>query len=145
MTKAVSVLVVLVAVIVLTTFAVTYKRWEGQAPDVAFNRDFKALGMAPSLGLTVQDTGTGLRQVTIRLKQKDHDVLLADESFPRSVAQKQRTYEVGKLIAAKYKIEEGPASLDVTASDFALRRFLRGNRTEVVRDFEFDIKPPQLE
>jgi len=129
----------------LVSLAMTYKRWERQAPEVAFDRDFKVLGLAPSLALTVQDAGTGLRQVTIRLKREGQDVLLADESFPRSDAPKTKTYEVGKLIAEKYKIQVGPASLAITASDFSLRNFLKGNLTEVAMGFVFQTKPPQLE
>jgi len=140
-----TVLVALVLVILLAALVVTYKRWEGHAPEAAFDRDFKALGRAPSVGLTVQDSGTGLRHVTILLKTKDQSLVLADDSFDRPGAEKSKTYDVGKLIAEKYAIRDGPATLDISVSDYALRNFLRGNRTLLSKDFEFDIKPPQLE
>src|SRR5436309_1196926 len=94
----VTVLMVLVWVILLASFAVTYKRWEGRAPEVAFNRDFKTLGRSPSLGWTVQDSGTGLKHVTILLKTKDQALVLADESFERQRAEKSKTYDIAKLI-----------------------------------------------
>src|SRR5438552_6804278 len=140
-----TVLVALVLVILLAALVVTYKRWEGHAPEAAFDRDFKAMGRTPSLGLTVQDSGTGLRHVTILLKTKDQELVLADESFDRPGAEKSKTYDVGKLIAGKYAIRDGPATLDVSVSDYAFRNFLRGNRTLLSKNFEFDIKPPQLE
>ena len=74
----------LLMVILAVTMVLTYKRWEGQPPQVAFDRDFKALGRNPAFNVTVQDAGTGLKHVSIRLKQKDQDIVLADEELDRS-------------------------------------------------------------
>jgi len=134
-----------IILVFLATFALTFKRWEGQAPRLSFDREFSSMGSSPALNLKVEDPETGLRYVTIRLKQKDQEVVLADESFDRAGSQKSRTYDVGKLIAEKYMIQAGPASLTVTADDYALRHFLTGNRTEVTKDFVFRIQPPRLE
>lgn len=129
----------------LASFVAGCSRMESQAPTVEFNRDFKALGSAPALSVAVEDSGTGLRHVTIRLKQKDEDVVLADESFDKAGDAKNKTWDVGKLIAGKYKIQDGPARLTVTASDYAFRNFLKGNQTEITKDFQFSVTPPQLE
>lgn len=139
------VLVVLIVVILLAFFGATYKRWEGSGPEVAFDRDFKALGRDAGLKLTVHDSGTGLKHVTIRLKQKDQEVVLADESFDQSGSDVPKTWDVGKLITQKSKVQEGPASLSVNASDHAFRHFFRGNRNDITKDFQFDLNPPQLE
>ena len=136
------VIVGLLVLILAVTVGSTYKRWEGEAPEIAFSREFKALGRTPSIGLTVQDAGTGLKHLTIRLKQKDQEVVLADEPLNKD---KAKTYDVGKLIVDKYKIQEGPASLNVSVSDYALRNFLNGNKTDVTKDFVFHINPPKLE
>ena len=134
-----------IVLMLLITFVLTFNRWEGQAPRVMFDRDFNSLGRSPSLHLTVEDPETGLRHVTIRLKQKDQDVVLADDSFDRSSAGKSKTYDVGKLIAEKFKVEAGPATLNVAANDYAVRNFLKGNRTDVAKDFAFHVQPPRLE
>jgi len=136
------VLIILVVVAAAAAFARSYKRWEGQSPEVMFDRDFKALGRAPVLSLTIQDPGTGLRHVNIRLKQKDQDVVLADEELNRDAS---KTYDVGKLITDKYKIQDGPASINVSVSDYAFRNMFKGNRTEVTKDFAFYVSPPRLE
>jgi murein DD-endopeptidase MepM/ murein hydrolase activator NlpD len=120
-------------------------RTESQPPGVAFDREFKALGKTPSLNLTVTDSGTGLRQVTIRVKQQDQEVVLSDESFEKSTAPKSKTYDVGKLIAEKHKMQDGPASLIVVTTDHSVRSFLKGNQTELKKDFQFSLTPPQLE
>src|SRR5947207_15990216 len=118
---------------------------ESQPPIESFNGDHKTLGRLPSLSMIVEDSGSGLRHVAIHLKQKDQDVVLVDESFDKAGAAKSKTYDVGKLIVDKYKIQDGPASLTVSASDYALRNFLKGNPTEITKDFRFDVTPPQLE
>src|SRR5439155_25085166 len=126
----------------LAFFGFTHRRWEGAAPTVAFDHDFKALGRNAPLKLTVQDAGTGLKHVTIRLKQKDKETVLADDSLDSSPS---RIYDVGQLIGEKSKVEEGAAELNITAVDGSLRNFLRGNRSELTKDFQFDLKPPQIE
>ena len=105
-----AVLIVLIVAVLIATFARTYARWESQPPEVAFSRDFKALGRTPVLAVTVRDPGTGLKHVTIRIRQKDHDVALADEALNRDA---EKTYDIGKLIVEKYKIQEGPASFQM--------------------------------
>ena len=133
---------ILILAVVIAFFGFTHKRWEGSAPTVAFDHDFKALGRNASLKLTVQDAGTGLKHVTIRFKQKDKEAVLVDDSLDSSPSQ---TYDLTQLMSQKSRIEEGPAELSITAVDHSLRNFLRGNRSDVTRNFKFDLNPPQLE
>jgi murein DD-endopeptidase MepM/ murein hydrolase activator NlpD len=141
-----------VALLLLLFVAASFSRWEGQAPSVRFNREFKSLGRKPALSLQVEDAGNGLNRVTVSLKQKDQLVPLVDESYPgpslafwRTGQQKATTIDLGRLIAEKYKVQDGSASFTVTASDHSRRGFFGGNRTEQQRDFVFDIYPPRLE
>lgn len=143
----------LVALILLVGFAASFRRWEGQAPSVRFDREFKSLGRTPGLSLQVEDAGNGLNKVTVLLKQKDQRVSLVDESYPgpslftfwRTGQQKATTIDLGRLIAEKYKVQDGPASLAITASDHSWRGFFGGNKSQQQRDFVFDIYPPRLE
>jgi murein DD-endopeptidase MepM/ murein hydrolase activator NlpD len=147
------VLLILFLLILIVGFTVSFRRWEGQPPTVSFDRDFKSLGRRPALSLQVQDAGTGLSKVVVSLKQKDQVVPLVEESFPgpslstfwRTGQQKTSTMDVGKLMAEKYKVQDGPASLLITASDHSWRGFFGGNHTQQQRDFVFDIYPPRLE
>src|SRR5687768_9638638 len=138
-----AVLLFLVAAFLIVFIGMTWKRWEWQAPQVSFDRDFKTLSRSPALNVKVEDAGNELKHVTIRLKQKDQEVVLADESF--AAAEKTKSYDIGKLVAEKFKIQEGPATIVVHATDNALGNLLRGNTGEVTREFAFDIAPPRLE
>ncbi|HEY2383125.1 MAG TPA: M23 family metallopeptidase [Terriglobia bacterium] len=140
--KVLVILGLFVVVLGVIAVGVTHARWEGTPPEIMFNRDFKILGRAPALSLKVEDAGTGLKHVAIHLRQKDKDVVLADDSLHQ---EKTTTYDVGKLIADKYKAEDGPASLSVTATDNSLRHFFNGNRTDASKDFTFDTKPPTVQ
>jgi murein DD-endopeptidase MepM/ murein hydrolase activator NlpD len=140
--KAIVVLVVFAVVLSVVALGVTHARWEGIPPLITFNHDFKALGRSPAVTVKVDDEGTGLKHVAIHLKQKDQDVVLADDSINKD---KTRTYDVGKLIVDKYKIEDGPATLTISATDSSLRNLFRGNHTETSKDFTFNTKPPEVE
>jgi murein DD-endopeptidase MepM/ murein hydrolase activator NlpD len=129
-------------VIAVAASAMTYKKWEGQPPEVSFDREFKALGRKPALAVTIQDAGTGLRHAAIQLRQNDQNVTLVDEDLS---GDKSKTYDLGNLILKKYKIQQGPAALSVSVNDSAYRGFLKGNRTEITKDFSFYINPPRLE
>jgi murein DD-endopeptidase MepM/ murein hydrolase activator NlpD len=129
---------------VIAGVGMTHQRWEGQAPQITFDRDFKALGRNPTLGLTVNDSGSGLKHVTVRLRQNNEEIILADDSFGRG-KDKSRTYDVGKLITEKYKIQEGPAILTVAALDYAFRNFGHGNQTDLTKEFTVHLYPPRLE
>ncbi len=136
-------LVLLLLAAVLAAFALTYKRWEGGTPAITMDRDFKALGREPSLNLTIRDDGAGLKHVVIRLRQKDEEVVLADDFFRN--AERERVYELGSLITGKAHFEDGPATLSVVALDHSLRSFFRGNESELTKEFAFDFSPPRLE
>jgi hypothetical protein len=146
-------LLILIIILFIGAIVVSWKRWEGQSPEVRFNRDFKSLGRKPDLSLTVVDPGSGLKSLSVALKQKDQTVILVDEKYPGPPKwsiwevgdQQSKNFDLGKLIAEKYKIQDGPASLVVSATDYSYRNFLRGNHNDISRDFAFDIYPPRLE
>jgi murein DD-endopeptidase MepM/ murein hydrolase activator NlpD len=133
------VLVGLILVIVAASVGLTWNRWEGQPPEIAFDRDFASLGREPALTLTVQDQGTGLKQVVVRL----NDVVLVEESLDGS--EKSKTYDIGRLAIEKKALKEGAATIVASASDQSLRNFLGGNTTELRKDFTYDTIPPRLE
>jgi murein DD-endopeptidase MepM/ murein hydrolase activator NlpD len=140
--KAVAILVVFILVLSITAVAVTRARWDAMPPQITFNRDFKALGRTPALTVKVEDPASGLKHVSIHLKQKDQDTVLADDSLNK---EKSKSYDVGKLIVEKYKIEDGPATLSITATDNSMRNLFRGNHGEIAKDFTFNTKPPTLQ
>jgi len=150
---AVLVLLILVSLVLIGGVVVSFQRWEGQPPTMRFDREFKSLGRKPPLSVQIEDAGNGLNHTSVSLKQKDQLVSLFEESYPgpsllafwRVGEKKAVTIEVGKLMSEKYKVQDGPATLLVTASDHSWRGFFGGNQAQLQRDFVFDIYPPRLE
>lgn len=147
------VLLILVISLFVAGIFLTWKRWERQAPIVRFTEEFKALNRNPAVSIIVQDPGSGLKHVQVTLKQKDQSVPLIDErydgptltQFRKKGETQPKTFDLGQLIAIKHKIQEGPATLEISAVDHSFGHFFRGNRTDLERKFVFDIYPPRLE
>jgi murein DD-endopeptidase MepM/ murein hydrolase activator NlpD len=136
------VLVIIAIIAAIVLIGLNFSRWEAGPPQVTFDREFNSLGKNPILNLSVADEGSGLNHVTVRVKQKDAEVVLVDDGLNNEPS---KSYDLGKLIAGNSKIAEGPATLTVTAADHALLRFFSPNRTEVTREFKLDVTPPMVE
>ena len=136
------VLVIIVLGIAIGVIGLNFKRWELRAPEVTFDREFSSLGKNPALNMSVADSGSGLNHITVRVKQKENEVVLVDEGLDNEPS---KSYDLGKLLTENAKIIEGAATLTVTATDYGLLRFFQGNRAEVTREFKLDVTPPTLE
>ena len=151
--KLLPILLIIVVILILAAAIMSWRRWEGGDPVVRLNREFKALGRKPALSLFVQDSRTGLKNVSVTLKQSNQVVSLIEEKYPGPTMmnfwetgdRQEKNFDLGKLIMEKWKVQEGPATLEISAVDHSLRNFFRGNRTNLKRDFVFDLHPPRLE
>jgi murein DD-endopeptidase MepM/ murein hydrolase activator NlpD len=140
--SGIGVLAIILIVIIVGLVAWTFKRWEGQAPQITMDRELKAVGKNPELNVSVADMGSGLDHVTVRLKQKDSEIILVDEALKQAPS---KTYDLGKMLAAQPKLEAGPTTLTIQAVDHALLRFFRGNTASLDKTFTVDVTPPTLE
>ena len=140
--SGIGVLAIILIVIIVGLVAWTFKRWEGQAPQITMDRELKAVGKNPELNVSVADMGSGLDHVTVRLKQKDSEIILVDEALKQAPS---KTYDLGKMLAAQPKLEAGPTTLTIEAVDHALLRFFRGNTASLNKTFTVDVTPPTLE
>jgi peptidase M23-like protein len=150
---ALAVLAALFVVFIIAFFGFSFRRWEGKAPVVGFSRDFKTLGRKPALSLDVTDSGAGLKSISVTLQQKGQTINLVDEHYPGPQSYElwkigDRTpkhFDLGKLLSEKYRVQDGPATLEVSTSDYSYRHFFRGNRAIIRRDFAFDLYPPRVD
>jgi murein DD-endopeptidase MepM/ murein hydrolase activator NlpD len=147
------ILIVLVLLAFITLIILSWPRWEGKPPIVKLDKDFKALGRKPQISVSVQDAGSGLKKLSITLSQKGQNVALVDEQYPGPSFEKfwkrgdrqPKNFQLGDLISQKYKIQDGAATLQISAVDYSLRNFFHGNTVEVQKNFVFDLYPPKLE
>jgi murein DD-endopeptidase MepM/ murein hydrolase activator NlpD len=113
---------------------------EGEPPEVSFDREFEILGRAPTLELTVSDTGSGVARIRVLLTQDGEEAVLVDETFEEP-SEAPVSYDIGRMMADDFMPQEGAAILTVMTSDGSLR----GNESETTRAFQFDLYPPQLQ
>lgn len=147
------ILLVFVLLLLIAGIVVTWPRWEGKPPVVQLDKDLTALGRNPEVSIAVQDAGSGLKKFSVTLKQKNQAVSLIDEQYPGPTLEKfwkagdrqAKSFQLGELISKKHKIQDGPATLEISAVDHSLRHFLSGNSTELQKNFVFDLYPPRLE
>ena len=67
------ILIVVVVLALTVAVVMSWPRWEGKPPVVLLKKDFKALGRNPQISITVQDSGSGLKQFSATLTQKNQD------------------------------------------------------------------------
>ena len=147
------ILLVLIFLAFIATIILSWARWEGKPPIVKLDKDFKALGRKPEISLTVQDPGSGLKKLSVTLTQKNQVVPLVEEQYAgpsftkfwKRGDRQTKTFQVGDLISQKYKIQDGPATLQISAVDYSFRHFFHGNSVELQKNFTFDLFPPRLE
>ena len=151
--RVLPIVLLLVVILLVAAIFISWKRWEGKDPVVRLNPELKTLGRNPAIALFVQDEGSGLKNLTVTLKQRDQVVTLIQEEYERPTLKQFRqvgdrtpkTFELGELIAIKHKIQEGPATLQISATDNSFGHFFRGNRADIEHNFTFDLYPPKLE
>jgi murein DD-endopeptidase MepM/ murein hydrolase activator NlpD len=137
------VVVLLVIVALLVTVA------EPLGPQVELVTPVTVVGAATPLRVVARDRGTGLATVEARLvsPQLAEPLVVAHEDYPRTSWYGSGVHEATLtpvLEAAKNHVPEGPATLEIWATDHSWMRLLR-RKPLVVQAITIDVTPPTLE
>jgi len=122
--------------------------FEGEKPNITANDISPYLGKMTSLSFTIGDKKSGLRSIQMALIQNGNEKVIFSKEFPR--AGKNGTGGTTEenisltIDAKKLKMKEGEATLKVTATDYSLRRLLKGNTSEFLHTVTVDTKPPKI-
>jgi len=87
--------------------------------------------------LALQDTGAGLKSLTVSAAQGDRVVPLLSKQYPPGVHQARESFKL-----AQSGLKEGPVRLQVAAVDRSPFHFGAGNTTLLSPNFDFQNKPP---
>jgi murein DD-endopeptidase MepM/ murein hydrolase activator NlpD len=122
---------------------------EPLGPKVELMTPVDVVGTATPLRVAASDRGTGLATLDIRVvsAQMPTPVVLAHEDYPKTSWYGSGVHAIELtpvLDAAKERIPEGPATLEVWATDHSWVRFLR-RRPLVEQPITVDVTPPTLE
>ena len=128
-------------------------RWGDDAPPrISLAQPFTQVGPTTPLSIRIEDEGTGLQEISVRLVQNLEQFTLAEEHFPSHGALSldsgtQHTYTLDIIPFGDDTIPKrrGPATLLISARDYSWRGFFEGNWTRLNQDFTVKFTPPKVE
>ncbi len=111
---------------------------EGGNPSAVADGDVSMIGKQKLLKVTFSDEGQGLRRTEIVITQDNRPRVLSAIDYPETGVRRK---EVSVAVdASVLKLNDGPASLILTAVDYSLWK----NRTVITRPVQIDFMPPQI-
>ena len=106
------------------------------------------IGVKKQLDIVVSDQKSGIRHVETAIRQAEKEKILHQETFTRkgyfgAVGPNQLVARVD-IDLAGLGFKDGPAELTISARDFSLWNFFRGNSVQRIYPVTFDSKPPKI-
>ncbi len=124
-------------------------RMEGAAPDLEIGLDSSFIGESRTVTLTIADPGSGVRKVQVSLEAGGREVELLQRTFPSAgffAGGKEKSVQVTATISPQaLGLADGDGTLRMTAWDFALRNWGKGNRGERQEAITIDTQPPAID
>ena len=111
--------------------------FEGGAPTIKLTPDIKAIGQGQTFTVTVSDQKSGLKSILVNLTQNGKTQVLASVSYPKKGPSSQ---DIPVKIDPLMKLADGPATLQITATDASFRK----NETTFVKPVYVDFMPTQI-
>ncbi len=141
------------AIIAFYLVMVGFYRWgDGTPPRITLVEPFAQAGPTTPLTLHIEDTGTGLQEITVRIVQNLESYTLAQEQFPAQATLSigggaHHTFDLGIIPFGDDTIPKrrGQAKLVIAARDYSWRGFFEGNWTQIEQDVTVKFTPPRVE
>ncbi|MCG8551641.1 MAG: M23 family peptidase, partial [Desulfobacterales bacterium] len=143
-------LIVFLAIVVPVGW-VLFCKYEGELPSADISLPSQYLKQSYEINITARDKGAGLKHVTVSLVQKDNEKILLDKSYPPSSIQSlfsdnitlSDTFAI-PVEMRKYGMSDGQAVIRIVVTDYAWRKWTKGNRFYEERPVIIDTVPPRL-
>ncbi|MCP4036782.1 MAG: M23 family metallopeptidase [bacterium] len=140
---------IILAVVAVAVAVLSIPRLESDPPRIA-GPETLALGAGGAeFELAVDDLGTGLRSIQMRIVSVGGGQVVFDETYPGDLlnggAQASARSTKIMLDPRALDLADGPATLIATARDWSWRDAFAGNRSEVSVTLNVDTKAPQLQ
>ncbi len=147
MKKSGLILVLLIIVLIPLGWFV-YIKFEGTNPELTLQPEVSYLGKETKLSLRLRDKNSGLRKVTVKLKQESKEAVALEKDFPLAGfisggKVKDETIDF-TIDPTALGIGNGKASLTVTVWDYSYREWFHGNKTVKTKDIVVDTLPPVI-
>ncbi len=143
-------LLILVALLVsIPAVWLAIVRMEGTAPDLKIGLDSSFIGESRTVAFVIEDAGSGVRKVRVGLEAGGREVELLQRTFPSAgffAGGKEKSVQVTASISPQaLGFADGAGTLRVTAWDYALRNWGKGNRADSEEAITIDTQPPAID
>jgi Peptidase family M23 len=124
------------------------KFFEGEKPQIEVENLRVAMGKKSNISLTVSDAKSGLRTITVTLRQGQVEKQVLTKEFPK-MKQNLPAGHVKESINVDFDIKalglkDGEATLTIEAVDYSMRRFMKGNLSQFVHNVIIDTQAPKI-
>jgi murein DD-endopeptidase MepM/ murein hydrolase activator NlpD len=111
---------------------------ELEKPTVEINQDISTIGRYKTINISFADTKSGLRDSSITITQDDKTQVISSINYIDSI-KKENTVTV-TFDPISMKLHDGPAALNITATDNSLWK----NQITLTRQVNIDMTPPNI-
>ena len=141
------------AIVAFYLVMMAFYRWgDGTPPRITLVKPFTQAGPTTPLILHVEDEGTGLHEVTVRLVQNLESYTLAQEQFPTQGplsigGDAHHVFDLNLVPFGDNVIPKrrGQVKLIIAARDYSWRGFFEGNWARIEQNVAVKFTPPRLE
>ena len=144
-------ILVIIVVLLISIPAVwlTIIRMEGTAPTLEINLESPFIGASRSIGVSVEDAGSGIRKIWMGLLVDGREVEVLQRTFPSAgffAGGKEKAVQVKTTISPKsLGLADGKGVIRAVVWDYSLRKWGKGNRAYLEKEIHIDTQPPAIE
>lgn len=124
-------------------------RYEGGKPEFRFTSFSERFGATSEFSVEVSDSKSGLRRVSVGLITNGKEKVLVEKEYASGglISSGSIKTEPFKIVIQPRTLDipDGPAVLQLKASDYSWRRWWHGNQTILEKNIVFDTRPPGIE
>jgi len=149
--KKIFLLVICVVILVPLIWVMTY-RFEGTPPGITADLPSLYLKDGVSLSLDINDAGTGLREIHVRLIQQEAEKTLLKKTYPAGTIFNPFSGDISEedrfaipVEPGRHGLSDGEAVLHIQVTDQSWRGWNRGNMAEKEISVFIDTQPPKIE
>jgi murein DD-endopeptidase MepM/ murein hydrolase activator NlpD len=123
-------------------------RMEGTPPALALDLASPFIGATRTIGLSVDDTGSGIRKIRMGLLVDGREVEILQRTYPSAgffAGGKEKSVQVEATISPQSMgFADGKGVLRVAVWDYSLRSWGKGNRIDLEKEIRIDTQAPSI-
>jgi len=144
------IIVITVALLIsIPTVWLAIIRMEGTAPAVDIVLESPFIGAEKTVGISVDDAGSGVRKIWMGLLADGKEVELLQRTFPSAgffAGGKEQSVHVEATVSPKaLGLSDGKGIIRVVAWDYSLRKWGKGNQAYLEKEIRIDTTPPSID